>query len=113
MNEQASEHMNSTNSPISSGSPKRFIGTSSKKRATSSGELCAASWNGVLIGPGEIETARMPAVAYARAPHGHRHHGALGCGVMDRRARSAAAMRHARHVDDDAMLFLQHVRQHR
>jgi hypothetical protein len=67
MNGQASEHMNSTSSPISFGSPKRFIGTSSRKRCTSSGEDCAASWNGVWIGPGEIDKARMPCVANSRA----------------------------------------------
>ena len=27
----------------------------------------AASWNGVLIGPGEIDSAQMPCVAYSRA----------------------------------------------
>jgi hypothetical protein len=43
MNWQASEHMNSTSSAISSGSAKRFIGTSSRKRCTSSGELLAAA----------------------------------------------------------------------
>src|SRR6185437_7213227 len=67
MNGQASEHMNSTSSPISSGVPKRPIGISSRKRFTSSGEEPAASWNGVAIGPGEIDIARMPWVAYSRA----------------------------------------------
>src|SRR5262249_36520649 len=67
MNSQASEHMKSTNSPISSGSANRFIGTSSRKRCTSSGELLAAAWNGVLTGPGEIESARIPCVANSRA----------------------------------------------
>ena len=43
MNSQASEHMNRTSSPISSGSAKRFIGTSSRKRCTSSAELLAAA----------------------------------------------------------------------
>src|SRR5262249_32778206 len=64
---QASEHMNSTSSPISSGSPKRFIGTSSRKRRRISGEVCAASWNGVRIGPGEIERQRIPEAANSRA----------------------------------------------
>src|SRR5262249_51025527 len=63
----ASEHMNRTSSPISSGWPKRFIGTSSRKRLRISGEVCAASWNGVRIGPGEIERQRMPCVANSRA----------------------------------------------
>ena len=67
MNGQASEHMNSTSSPISSGSPKRFIGTSSRKRCINSGDVCAALWNGVRIGPGEIERQRMPAGANSRA----------------------------------------------
>ena len=51
MNEQASEHMKRTSSPISSGSPNRFIGTSSRKRCMRSGGVCAALWNGVRIGP--------------------------------------------------------------
>ena len=32
-----------------------------------SGELAAASWNGVFTGPGEIDSARMPCVANSRA----------------------------------------------
>jgi hypothetical protein len=67
MNGQASEHMNSTSSPISSGSPKRFIGTSSRNFCASSGEVAAASWNGVFTGPGEIDYARIPWAANSRA----------------------------------------------
>ena len=86
MKPQASEHMNSTSSPISSGSPKRFIGTSSRNRCSSSGEVCAAAWKGVRIGPGEMERQRIP---------------------------RSAPVRHARHVDDHAMAVTQHVRQDR
>ena len=43
MNGQASEHMNSTSSPISSGSPKRPIGTSSRNFLLSSALVAAAS----------------------------------------------------------------------
>ena len=38
---------------------------------------------------------------------------ALGGGIVDRRARPAAPVRHARHVDNDAMAVRHHVRQHR
>ena len=67
MKEQASEQRNRTSSPISSGVPKRFIGTSSRMLRASSGEVAAAAWNGVSIGPGEIESARMPRSANSRA----------------------------------------------
>ena len=49
----------------------------------------------------------------ARHAHGHGHHRALGGGVVDRGAGAAAAVRHARHVDDDAVLVGQEMRQHR
>ena len=45
MYSQASEHMNSTNSPISSGSPSRFIGTSATARVMKSGGVLAAAWD--------------------------------------------------------------------
>src|SRR6185437_2661397 len=67
MNGQASEHMNSTSSPISSGSPKRPIGMSSRKRLSSSGEEAAAAAKAVLIGPGEIDSTRILSLANSRA----------------------------------------------
>ena len=39
MNSHRFEHMNRTSSPISSGSPNRFMGMSSRKRRTTSGEV--------------------------------------------------------------------------
>ncbi len=59
--------MNSTSSPISSAVPKRPIGTSSSIFCLSSGEVAAAAANAVSIGPGEIESARMPCAANSRA----------------------------------------------
>jgi hypothetical protein len=44
----ASEHVNSISSPISSGSPSRFIGTSAMNFCTSLGKVSEGRTNGVL-----------------------------------------------------------------
>ena len=85
MNSQASEQMNSTSSPISSGLPKR---------------------------PGrDRQRANALYCEFARHAKRHRHDRAFRRRVVDGRPGAAAAVRHARHVDNDAMPVGKHVRQ--
>ena len=110
MNGQASEHMNSTNSPISSGSPKRPIGMSSRKRLSNSGEEAAAAAKAVFIGPGEIDRhADIVLGEFARHAERQGIDGALGRRVMRRGVGSAAFDRHAGDIDDHAAAVLEHM----
>src|SRR5262249_1367693 len=112
MKAHASEHMNSTSSPISSGSPNRFIGTSSRKRCTSSGDVCAALWNGVRTGPGEIERQRIPACPNSRPPPSRsRPQAALARDITPETPGPAARVPNPRRFADPAVPVPQHVRQ--
>ena len=111
MNEESSEARNSTALAISSGSPKRPIGTCTSRRAARSGSLANRSRSsGVLTGPGaqRVDPDALAGELHAQLA-GHREHPALGGRVGDLRGRRA----HHRHerggVDDRPTTLLQHV----
>ncbi len=113
MNGQASEHMNSTSSPISSGSPEPFHRHVFEEtlHQLRRGLRCVLERR---LDRARRDRQRADALrgVFARHSQGHRHDRAFRRGVMHRRAEAAAPMRHARHVDDDAELVLEHMRQH-